>query len=147
WSPAETKGQMKFNQGTCRYEKIVQGLPVNTNYEWKVAFNGDWVGDKGCIGSSNCQFNSGSSGVVLLIYNSYNGELTTRPLTSAETTTLDAPTSTAVPTFDEGRENVGHCVHNDHVIPYCRHLDNKEELELPSYSNYENTYITGINIL
>ncbi|CAF4618575.1 unnamed protein product, partial [Rotaria socialis] len=32
WSPAETKGQMKFNQGTCRYEKIVQGLPVNTNY-------------------------------------------------------------------------------------------------------------------
>ncbi|CAM4986558.1 unnamed protein product, partial [Rotaria socialis] len=98
WSPAETKGQMKFNQGTCRYEKIVQGLPVNTNYEWKVAFNGDWVGDKGCIGSSNCQFNSGSSGVVLLIYNSYNGELTTRPLTSAETTTLDAPTSTAVPT-------------------------------------------------
>ncbi|CAF2112062.1 unnamed protein product [Rotaria magnacalcarata] len=98
WSPSETKGQMKFNQGTCRYEKIVQGLPVNTNYEWKVAFNGNWGGDKGCIGGTNCQFNSGSSGVVLLIYNSYSGQLTTSPLTSGETTSPGASTSTAVPT-------------------------------------------------
>src|ERR1700721_2781986 len=77
WSPSETKGQMTFNQATCQYEKKVQGLRTNTNYEWKVAFNGNWGGDKGCNNGNNCQFNSGSSGVVLLIYNPYTVQLTT----------------------------------------------------------------------
>ncbi|CAF4735239.1 unnamed protein product, partial [Rotaria magnacalcarata] len=36
--------------------------------------------------------------VVLLIYNSYSGQLTTSPLTSGETTSPGASTSTAVPT-------------------------------------------------
>ncbi|CAF4073790.1 unnamed protein product, partial [Adineta steineri] len=47
WSPSEVKGQMTFNQGTCQYEKVIEGLPTNTNYDWKVAFNGNWGGDKG----------------------------------------------------------------------------------------------------
>jgi len=93
WSPTETKGQMTLNQITCRYEKSIQGLPTNTNYEWKVAFGGKWGGDKGCNGGGNCQFNSGSSGAVLLIYNPYNGQLTTSPLSSDQTTAPGASTS------------------------------------------------------
>ena len=93
WLPSETKGQMTFNQATCQYEKIVLGLPANTNYEWKVAFNGNWGGDKGCNGGGNCQFNSGSSGAVLLIYNPFNGQLTTSSHSGGQTTAPGSTTS------------------------------------------------------
>jgi hypothetical protein len=96
WLPTETKGQMTFNQATCRYEKSVQGLPTNTNYEWKVAFDGKWSGYKGCNGGANCQFNSGTSGAILLIYNPYNSQLTTTPLSNGQTTVPGA-TTTASP--------------------------------------------------
>jgi hypothetical protein len=93
WSPTETKGQMTFNQVTCQYQKSIQGLPVNTNYEWKVASNGNWGGGKGCNGGANCQFNSGSTGAVLLIYNPFSGQLTTSPINSGQTTIPGASTS------------------------------------------------------
>jgi hypothetical protein len=93
WSPSIIKGQMTFNQATCQYEKAIQGLPTNTNYEWKVAINGNWAGDKGCNGGGNCQFNSGSTGAVLLIYNPFNGQLTTSPFSNGQTTAPGATTS------------------------------------------------------
>ena len=93
WSPSETKGQMTFNQATCQYEKSIQGLPTNTNYEWKVAFSGKWGAYKGCNGGGNCQFNSGSTGAVLLVYNPFNSQLTTNPLSSSQTTAPGASTS------------------------------------------------------
>jgi hypothetical protein len=93
WSPSETKGQMTFNSATCQYEKSIQGLPSNTNYEWKVAFSGKWGGEKGCNNGGNCQFNSGSTGAVLLIYNPFNGQLTTSPLNSGQTSAPGASTS------------------------------------------------------
>jgi hypothetical protein len=83
---------MKFDQSTCLYSKTVLGLPLNTHYEWKVAFNGHWGGDKGCDNNNNCPFNSNSSGAVLLMYNPYNDQLTSMPI-SSNTTTI-APTST-----------------------------------------------------
>lgn len=76
WEPTERKGTMKFNDVTCQYEKTVNGLPVNRDYEWKVTFNMVWNGDKGC-NNQNCRFNSGPSGTVLLIYNSYTDRLST----------------------------------------------------------------------
>jgi hypothetical protein len=91
WSPSEIKGQMKFNTDTCQYEKSLQGLPLNKIYDWKVAFNGKWGGDKGCNGGGNCQYSSGSTGAVLLIYNPFNGQLSTRPLSSTDQTS--APSS------------------------------------------------------
>lgn len=94
WSPADTKGQMTFNQKTCEYEKVTQGLPINTHYEWKVAFNGKWGGDKGCDNNNNCEFNSGSSGALLLIYNPYNDQLTTTPISGNTTTTTSTSTAT-----------------------------------------------------
>jgi len=97
WSPSDTKGQMTFNEGTCQYEKIVLGLPVNTNYEWKVAFNGTWSGNKGCNNDNNCGFNSGSSGAVRLIYNPYNDQLTTSPISSNLTTTTPGTSTSTVP--------------------------------------------------
>ncbi|CAF3996674.1 unnamed protein product [Rotaria sordida] len=93
WSPSETKGQMTFNPVTCRYETVINRLLTNTSYEWKVAFNGNWGGDKGCNGGTNCQFNSGSTGAVLLIYNPFSGQLTTISISSSETTAPDASTS------------------------------------------------------
>ena len=93
WAPADTKGQMSFNWGTCQYEKEIQGLPPNTNYEWKVALNGRWGGDKGCNGGGNCQFNSGSTGAVLLIYNPFNSQLSANQLTSSQTSAPGASTS------------------------------------------------------
>lgn len=98
WSPSDLKGQMTFNQAACQYEKLVQGLPLNKDFDWKVAFNGKWGGDKGCNGGANCRFNSGSSGVVLLIYNPSTSQLTTSALTSNQTTTAGPSTSTAAPT-------------------------------------------------
>ncbi|CAF1157066.1 unnamed protein product [Adineta steineri] len=98
WSPSEIKGQMTFNQGTCQYEKVIEGLPTNTNYDWKVAFNGNWGGDKGCNNGGNCQFNSGSSGAVLLIYNPYTGQLTTSPLSSGQTINPSVTTTAPPPT-------------------------------------------------
>ena len=100
WAPADAKGQMTFNTGSCQYEKSIEGLPANTNYQWKVAFNGKWGGDKGCNGGGNCQFSSGSSGAVLLIYNPFNGQLSTSSLNSGQTTAPGASTakpSTAKP--------------------------------------------------
>ncbi|CAF1243539.1 unnamed protein product [Rotaria sordida] len=87
---------MTFNQATCRYEKAVHGLPANMNYEWKVAFNGKWGGDKGCNNGGNCQFNSGSSGTILLIYNPFNGQLATSSL-SSDQTTVPGSVSTSAP--------------------------------------------------
>ncbi|CAF2884515.1 unnamed protein product [Rotaria sp. Silwood2] len=97
WSPAERKGQMTFNSATCRYEKITRGLPTNTNFEWKVAFNGNWGGNIGCNNGANCFFNSGSSGVVLLIYDPFDGKLTTSPFND-QTTVPGGSTSTPTPT-------------------------------------------------
>jgi hypothetical protein len=94
WDPADTKGQMKFDQSTCEYEKIVLGLPLNTHYEWKVAFNGHWGGDKGCNNNNNCVFNSSSSGDVLLIYDPYNDQLRSTPLSGNITTTTSGSTTT-----------------------------------------------------
>jgi hypothetical protein len=102
WSPAETKGQMTFNEVTCRYEKIVQRLPTNINYEWKVAFNGKWGDDKGCNNNGNCQFNSGSSGAVLLIYNPYTAQLTTSPLNGDQTTTPSSSISISAAICGDG---------------------------------------------
>jgi hypothetical protein len=103
WSPSDAKGQMTFNQATCRYEKTVLGLPLNTHYEWKVAFNGHWGGDKGCNNNNNCQFNSGSSGAVLLIYNPYNDQLTTSPISGNTTTTTSTSTTTAPSKCGDGK--------------------------------------------
>jgi hypothetical protein len=110
WSPSDTKGQMTFNQATCRYEKIVLGLPLNTHYEWKVAFNGHWGGDKGCDNNNNCQFNSSSSGAVLLIYNPYNDQLSTIPISGNTTTTTSTSTTTATTTTGTS---------NTTVLPGC----------------------------
>ncbi|CAF4291459.1 unnamed protein product, partial [Rotaria sordida] len=93
WPPSETKSQMTFNPVTCRYETVINRLSTNTSYEWKVAFNGNWGGDKGCNGGTNCQFNSGSTGAVLLIYNPFSGQLTTISISSSETTASRASTS------------------------------------------------------
>ena len=95
WSPAEIKGQMVFNQITCQYEKTVRGLPVNTNYEWKVALNGKWGGDRGCNGGGNCQFNSGLTGAVLLIYNPFNAQLTSTAGNDGQTVAPGLSTSTS----------------------------------------------------
>ncbi|CAF1006803.1 unnamed protein product, partial [Didymodactylos carnosus] len=76
WDPAELKGQLLFNSVTCFYEKQV-ALPPNKNYDWKVAFNSQWSGDKGCGNGGNCQFNSGPTGGILLKYNPYNAQLST----------------------------------------------------------------------
>ena len=93
WAPADTKGQMTFNAVSCQYEKVIQGLPTNTVYQWKVALNGRWGSDKGCNGGGNCQFNSGTTGAVLLIYNPFNSQLTTSPISSDQTTIPSASTS------------------------------------------------------
>jgi hypothetical protein len=103
WSSSETKGQMTFNQATCRYEKTVQGLPTNKNYEWKVAFNGKWGGNKGCNNGGNCLFNSDSSGAVLLIYNPYNEQLTTSPLNGDQTVTPSISTSALSAVCNDGK--------------------------------------------
>ncbi|CAF4628781.1 unnamed protein product, partial [Rotaria sp. Silwood2] len=60
-------------------------LLINTNYQWKVAFNGNWSGDKGCNGGANCHFNSGSTGAVLLVYNPFSRGLTTASIDSSQT--------------------------------------------------------------
>lgn len=97
WAPGDVKCQMNFDQQTCQYEKIVLGLPKNTDYAWKVAFNGRWGGDKGCNGGQNCPFNSNTSGNVLLIYNPYNDQLSSIPLGDNITTTTARPTTTTTP--------------------------------------------------
>ena len=96
WSPTDTKGQMTFNPTTCEYEKSVFGLPSNTHYEWKVAFNGSWAGNKGCDNNNNCPFNSGATGAVLLSYNPYNDQLTTSAITNVTTTTGSSTTTTSM---------------------------------------------------
>ncbi|CAF3812638.1 unnamed protein product [Rotaria sordida] len=73
---------MSFNTESCQYEKRVTGLPINTGYEWKVAFNGQWGGDKGCNGGANCYFNSGSTGIVILIYDPYNSQLSSQAISA-----------------------------------------------------------------
>lgn len=95
WGPGDTKVQMSFSFATCQYEKQVQGLPLNRDYDWKVAFNGKWGGDKGCNSGGNCRFNSGAAGAVLLIYNPFNSQLSYKELTSDQTTAPGA--STAAP--------------------------------------------------
>lgn len=94
WSPSDTKGQMAFNQQSCQYEKIAQAMPAGTDYEWKVAFNGQWGGNKGCNSDNNCKFNSGSSGAVLLSYSPYNDQLTATPISGNITTTTATSTTT-----------------------------------------------------
>ncbi|CAF1558593.1 unnamed protein product [Rotaria sordida] len=84
---------MTFNSVTCRYETVINRLPTNTSYEWKVAYNENWGGDQGCNGDANCQFNSGSAGAVLLIYNPFSGQLTTISISSSETTAPVVSTS------------------------------------------------------
>ncbi|CAF1049176.1 unnamed protein product [Rotaria sp. Silwood1] len=106
WSPSEIKGQMTFNSVTCRYEKAVDKLPTNTNYEWKVAFNGNWGGDKGCNGGANCQFNSGSTGAVLLIYNPFSGQLTGTSTSSSQTTSPGGSTSAPSTCFNSYNERI-----------------------------------------